>query len=187
MKSIIILFAFLVCAIRADIYGRLDSFEDIGYLTPKKNFNINDNVYFRTYFDKVNDTVTNVVIKDFYVSLVNGTKIILFRAGTYYPASEDVYLIFGVRNDLNAITAVLKLEPTIFDVPPGDRQATAFTMELAIDFASSSSLDYAITSQIVIGNSKRGPTTTATTATSCANSYNVYFAAIIIFCIGLLV
>ena len=171
MKISIILFA-LVCVSYADIYGRLDSFEDIGYLTPKNSFVIYDNVYFRTYFDKVNDTVSHVNIKEFYATLANGTIYMFYKDGTYYPASQEVYLILGNRNNLNEITAVLNLNPTIFDVPRGDRQATAFTMRMGIDFTSSGSIEYTITSQIIIGNSKRDTTDSTTITSTSAGQRN---------------
>lgn len=161
MKFLIIILA-IICGSYADIYGRLDSFEDIGYLTPRNNFIIYDNVYFRTYFDKVNETVNIVTIKQFYTSLANGTIIPFYVHGVYTPASTEVYLILGNRNNLNDITTVLNLNPTIFDVPRGDRQTTAFTMDVEIHFEHSGITPYSVTSQIVIGNSKRESTTATT-------------------------
>lgn len=158
MKIYFLIFA-IICGSYADIYGRLDSFQDIGYLTPQNNFIIYDNVYFRTYFDKVNDTVNTVTIKQFYSSLENGTRVLFYNNGVYTDASNEVYLILGNRNNLNDITIVLNLHPSIFDVAKGERQTTAFTMDLEIHFKNSGITHYPITSQINIGNSKRESTT----------------------------
>ncbi len=131
MKFLLFLLA-LIFGCNATLYGRLDTFQDVGHTTPKKLFNIFDNVYFRSYFDETNETFSDIKIQQFHVDMWNGTQILLFDDGSFTSKGEEVYLLLGDTSDLNKITAVVNLNPTVFDVAYQTKQYVNFIMDLEL-------------------------------------------------------
>ena len=122
-----------ITQIRSDFYGRLDSFEDIGFMTPKNSFELGTNIYFKTYFDKSNHTVQKVKITDFLVDLWNGTRILLFTNNQVTTFGKAVYLLMDNRNNLNDISVIVNTSPDVFDVAFGTAKKVNFVMKLEIN------------------------------------------------------
>lgn len=151
MKLILVLIA-LILGCQASLYGRLDTFEDVGHTTPKKLFTIFDNVYFRSYFDETNQTFTKIEIKQFRVDLWNGTQIVFFKDGTFEPVAKEVYLLFGDTSSLDHITAVVNLNPTVFDVAYLTKQYVNFAMVLELTDTHHQKQTYTLNTVVQIKN-----------------------------------
>lgn len=115
MKLIFIFCLITFCS--AILNGRLDTFDDVGYLTPKNSFKINDNIYFRTYFEyESEDNIKNINLNKFSVDLWNGTNILFFNNGNYTDFATIVNLIIGDPNNILDINIVLNINPDIFSI-----------------------------------------------------------------------
>src|SRR5437773_1214080 len=100
--AIVLLSSFLNTS--AYIAGRLDSFKDIGYIIPKNVYQLNENIYLRTYFDIINETVTDISVNDFTADLWDGSSVVFYSNSTYFPVYNQVYLIIGDRPNDNIVS-----------------------------------------------------------------------------------
>lgn len=176
MKLFLFLIAFIL-GCNATLYGRLDTFEDVGHTTPKKLFNIFDNVYFRSYFDETNETFSDITIKQFRVDLWNGTEIVFFKDGTFTSKGEEVYLLLGDTSNLNKITAVVNLNPTVFDVAYLTKQYINFVMDLELTDTHNQKQFYQLNTVVQVKNDDTGEESHANILTVSA------LTSLIVFCL----
>lgn len=173
MKILIAILLFFVLNASSYMAGRLDTFRDIGYLTPKNVFQINENIYFRTYFDIINETVTDISAKTFSVNFWNGSRVDFYKNDTYLPYSNTVYLIIGDRPNDFVITIVMNLNADVFSVDSGTQQYVNFILDLSIKHSNTEEITYySVSSQIQIQNNVASTTTTTTTTTTGNNDPN---------------
>lgn len=184
MKTVlsVILFLLFINSISGLIAGRLDSYEDVGYVIPKKTFQVGENAYFKTYFDIFNETLTDIVARKFSVNLWNGSNILFFENGFYVPPADEVNLIVGDGVNDNQVNIVLRLIPDVFPVVDGTQQYASFSLLLDLVHPSGPNTEYTVNSLVSIqnhytpptitGSSSSQPSTTGSQSTTASNTNN---------------
>jgi hypothetical protein len=160
MKSILLLGFCFLTVVFGDVIvaGRLDSYDDIGYLTPKNVFQISQNVYLKTYFDIENDTIDNMFPISFAAELWNGTWENFYENKAYTPAASAISLLIGGQSADGQIDLVLNLNPTVFPVVYGAEEALDFELILTIDYDFNKTETYAVNAQIFVQNNYNSTT-----------------------------
>ena len=144
------------------VTGRLDSYENIGFMTPKSVFQLEENAYFVSYLDLTSDNITSAHAQRFRVNMWNGGWLVMYENGNYLPPGMQTNLIIGDGNSNLRIAAVLNLDGTLFQVPMGSKKFVNFALNMQLTFDDNHTEFYEVFSVIAIENNYVDPTTGTT-------------------------
>lgn len=124
MKILVLLLCITLA--RANIAGRMDTFQDVGFSIPKNVFQINENIYFRSYFEFNGTQVDKLYVDKFSVILWNGYMIHLYDNKTYFGPAEELELAIYDQFYAFDITIILSINPSIFKIRQNDSKYVNF-------------------------------------------------------------